>query len=94
MRRFSFLRLSQAPEHQVGEDRFSVTKLLLQPPQWLSLALRLRGSVIPAILSEVLFRRVWSAGHRGRSVPHQCPLACARQSYPFNCAGLALGLSH
>lgn len=55
MSRFSFLRLSQAPKRQVGGHRSGVAKFLLQPPQWLSLALRLRGSVIPAILSEVLF---------------------------------------
>lgn len=55
MSRFSFLRPSQAPNHQVGGHRSGVAKFLLQPPRWLSLALRLRGSVIPAILSEVLF---------------------------------------
>ncbi|MFN3291636.1 MAG: bestrophin family ion channel, partial [Acinetobacter sp.] len=55
MRRFSYLRLSQAAKLQVLGHRFGVDKFLFQPPPWLALALRLRGSVVPAILSEVLF---------------------------------------
>jgi len=55
MPRTSFLRLNLPPNHQLRQFSPSAVKRLLLDPNWLRLALRLRGSVIPAILPEVLF---------------------------------------